>query len=46
MLFGGNFSGDIKLKPMLVYGSENLRALKNIKKMNYQYSGKVIKKHG
>ena len=32
MLFGGNASGDMKLKPLLVYHSENPRALKNIAK--------------
>ena len=32
LLLGGNVRGDIKLKPMLVYRSENPRALKNIKK--------------
>ena len=29
LLFGGNASGDIKLRPLLVYHSENPRALKN-----------------
>ena len=29
MLFGGNASGDIKRRPLLVYHSENPRALKN-----------------
>ncbi|XP_044275311.1 tigger transposable element-derived protein 1-like [Varanus komodoensis] len=32
LLFGGNASGDKKLKPLLVYHSENPRALKNITK--------------
>ena len=32
LLFGGNTSGDMKLKPLLVYHSENPRALKNIAK--------------
>ena len=32
LLFGGNASGDMKLKPLLVYHSENPRALKNITK--------------
>lgn len=30
LLFGGNASGDMKLKPLLVYLSENPKALKNI----------------
>ena len=32
LLFAGNASSDIKLKPLLVYHSENPRALKNIAK--------------
>ncbi|XP_029648908.1 tigger transposable element-derived protein 1-like [Octopus sinensis] len=32
LLFGGNASGDLKLKPMLVYRTENPRALKGILK--------------
>ena len=32
LLFGGNASGDMKLKSLLVYHSENPRALKNIAK--------------
>ena len=32
LLFGGNTSGDMKLKPLLVYHSENPGALKNIAK--------------
>ena len=32
LLFGGNASRDIKLKPLLVYHSENPTALKNIAK--------------
>ena len=32
LLFGDNASGDMKLKPLLVYLSENPRALKNIAK--------------
>lgn len=32
LLFGGNASGDFKLKPLLVHRSENPRALKNIPK--------------
>ena len=32
LLFGGNASDDMKLKPLLVYHSENPRALKNIAK--------------
>ena len=31
-MFGGNVSGDMKLKSLLVYHSENPRALKNIAK--------------
>ena len=30
MLFGGNASGDIKRRPLLVYHSENPRVLENI----------------
>ena len=30
LLFGGSASGDMKLKPLLVYHSEKPRALKNI----------------
>ena len=30
LLFGGNASGEVKLKPLLVHHSENPRALKNI----------------
>ena len=29
LLFGGNASGDMKVKPLLVYHLENQRALKN-----------------
>ena len=29
LLFGGNASGDMKVKTLLVYHSENQRALKN-----------------
>ena len=32
LLFGGSSSGDMKRKPLLVYHSENPRALKNIAK--------------
>lgn len=32
LLLGGNVSGDYKIKPLLVYHSENPRALKNIAK--------------
>ena len=32
LLFGGNASSDMKLKPLLVYHSENPRALKHIAK--------------
>lgn len=32
LLFGGNFVRDYKLKPLLVYHSENLRALKGVRK--------------
>ena len=32
LLFGGNASGDMKLKPLLVYHSENPRTLKHIAK--------------
>ena len=32
LLFGGNAFGDMKLKPLLVYHSEDPRALKNIAK--------------
>ncbi|KFD60475.1 hypothetical protein M514_27355, partial [Trichuris suis] len=32
LLLGGNASGELKLKPLLVYHSENPRALKNIDK--------------
>ena len=32
LLFDGNVSGDMKLKPLLVYHLENPRALKNIAK--------------
>ena len=32
LLFGGNASGHMKPKPLLVYHSENPRALKNIAK--------------
>ena len=30
LLLGGNASGNLKLKPILVYTAENPRALKNI----------------
>ena len=32
LLFGSNVSSDMKLKPLLVYHSENPRTLKNIAK--------------
>ena len=32
LLFGGNASGDMKLKPLLVYHSESPKALRNIAK--------------
>ena len=32
LLFGGNASSNIKLKPLLIYHSENPKALKNIAK--------------
>ena len=34
LLFGGSASGDTKLKPLLVYHSENPRAFKNIAKVS------------
>ena len=34
LLLGGNANGDCKLKPLLVYHSENPRALKGVDKMN------------
>ena len=30
LLFGGSASGNVKLKPVLVYHSENPRTLKNV----------------
>lgn len=34
LLLGGNVAGNFKLKPLLVYPSENLRALKGCSKPN------------
>ena len=35
LLFGGNASGDMKLKPLLVHHSENPRTLQNIGKDSF-----------
>jgi hypothetical protein len=43
LLLGGNASGDLKLKPMLVYHSENPRALKGLSKNRFPVIWKANK---
>ena len=45
-MFGGNASDDMKLKPLLVYHSENPRALKNIAKGSLPVGWSVTPKPG
>ena len=40
LLFGGNASGDMKQKPLLVYHSESPRVLKNIAKGSFPVAWK------
>jgi hypothetical protein len=46
LLWGANASGDTKLKPLLVYHSENPRALKKIHKQGKTASDMEIKSEG
>jgi hypothetical protein len=46
LLLGGNTNGDFKLKPLLVYDSENPRTLKGYTKINLPTIWKSSKKHG
>ena len=46
LLFGGNASSNIKLKPLLIYHSGNPKALKNITKALFLLFGKVTPKPG
>ena len=46
LLFSGNASSDMKLKPLLVYHSENPKALKNIAKALFLLCGRVTPKPG